>query len=146
MSERENKEPKGFKKAYQKAEKLTEDRNALKRLIDKASNKAVDYKDRLKEVWTEVQIFFRMLKAWKDGEHKLELKTGLSIIAAIIYFVNPFDIIPDFIPALGLIDDITIITYVISRFGNEIERFSDWEKNTQATEDEDQSIEKPDGL
>jgi uncharacterized membrane protein YkvA (DUF1232 family) len=135
MSESKNKEPKGFQKAYRQAEKLTEDRNALQKLIDKASNKAVDYKDRLKEVWAEVQIFFRMLKAWKDGKHKLELKTGLSIIAAIIYFVNPFDIIPDFIPALGLIDDITIITYVITRFEKEIERFSAWEKESAVTED-----------
>jgi len=127
MSEPTNKEPKGFKKAYRKAERLTEDRNALQNLLDNAKQKAGDYQGRLKEVWTEVQIFFRMLKAWKDGEHKLELKTGLSIIAAIIYFVNPFDIIPDFIPALGLIDDITILTYVIHRFEKEIERFSSWE-------------------
>jgi uncharacterized membrane protein YkvA (DUF1232 family) len=134
MSEQKDKEPRGFKKAYQKAEKLTEDKNALQKLIDNASNKAVDYKYRLKEVWTEVQIFFRMLKAWKDGKHKLELKTGLSIIAAIIYFVNPFDIVPDFIPALGLIDDITILTYVITRFEKEIERFSSWEKENEKTE------------
>lgn len=131
MSEGEQKEPKGFKKAYKQAERLTEDKNALQKLIDKAGHKAADYKDRLKEVWTEVQIFFRMLKAWKDGKHKLELKTGLSIIAAIIYFVNPFDIIPDFIPALGLIDDITIITYVITRFEKEIEKFSTWERQSQ---------------
>ena len=131
MSESKDKEPKGFKKAYKQAEKLTEDRNALQSLLDKATDKAGDYKGRLKEVWTEVQIFFRMLMAWKDGKHKLELKTGLSIIAAIIYFVNPFDIIPDFIPALGLIDDISIITYVIHRFEKEIERFSEWEANQE---------------
>ena len=131
MNQPDNQEPKGFKKAYQKAEKLSKDRNALQQLIDKASDKAGSYKNRLKEVWTEVQIFFRMLKAWVNGEHKLELKTGISIIAAIVYFVNPFDVIPDFIPGLGLVDDITIITFVINRFEKEIERFSAWEKASE---------------
>ena len=36
----------------------------------------------------------------------------LMAIAAVFYFVGPFDLIPDSIPVLGLIDDTSVITSV----------------------------------
>jgi len=36
----------------------------------------------------------------------------LMAIAAVIYFVSPFDLIPDSIPVLGLVDDTSVITSV----------------------------------
>ena len=34
------------------------------------------------------------------------------IIGALIYFINPFDLVPDFIPFVGFVDDMTIIALV----------------------------------
>src|SRR4029077_12096648 len=36
----------------------------------------------------------------------------LMIVAAVIYFVSPFDLIPDSIPVLGLVDDASVLTFV----------------------------------
>jgi len=30
--------------------------------------------------------------------------------AAIFYFINPFDIIPDFTPGIGYVDDLFVLT------------------------------------
>jgi uncharacterized membrane protein YkvA (DUF1232 family) len=54
------------------------------------------------------------------------------LIGAIVYFVNPFDAIPDFIPVIGYLDDAAVIGWVMKTLKDEIERFRAWEveKNT----------------
>jgi len=49
------------------------------------------------------------------------------IVAAVIYFVSPFDLIPDSIPVLGLIDDATVVTYVAKANLSLISSFRTWE-------------------
>jgi uncharacterized membrane protein YkvA (DUF1232 family) len=35
------------------------------------------------------------------------------IVSAVVYFVSPFDLIPDSIPVLGLVDDASVLTFVV---------------------------------
>ena len=51
----------------------------------------------------------------------------LMAIAAVIYFVSPFDLIPDSIPVLGLIDDTSVITSVARANLTLISNFRKWE-------------------
>jgi uncharacterized membrane protein YkvA (DUF1232 family) len=49
------------------------------------------------------------------------------IVAAVIYFVSPFDLIPDSIPVLGLIDDASVLTFVARSNLTLISNFRKWE-------------------
>jgi uncharacterized membrane protein YkvA (DUF1232 family) len=72
----------------------------------------------------------RMLRSWVHGDYKnISAKSIIAVVAALIYFVNPFDLIPDFIPVIGQIDDILILGYLIKIVNKEIERFMTWEEN-----------------
>ena len=63
------------------------------------------------------------------------LGTIISITAALIYVVNPIDLIPDVIPVLGYIDDTMIITLVLG-FGvsKDLKKYREWheEKRKEA--------------
>lgn len=58
-------------------------------------------------------------------------KKLLVIIAAIIYVVTPFDLLPDLIPP-GWIDDISIVAWAIKEAAEELERY----KNSKNKENE----------
>jgi uncharacterized membrane protein YkvA (DUF1232 family) len=56
-------------------------------------------------------------------------QTIVLAIAAVVYFVNPFDLIPDLIPVIGYLDDATIVGFVIASIGGDIANFRDWEQS-----------------
>jgi uncharacterized membrane protein YkvA (DUF1232 family) len=39
----------------------------------------------------------------------------------------PFDAIPDFIPVIGLTDDVTVIAMALTAARTEVEKFREWE-------------------
>ncbi|MEX1238850.1 MAG: DUF1232 domain-containing protein [Cyclobacteriaceae bacterium] len=75
-------------------------------------------------------VLGRLLKAYALGDYReIPWKTLLLIVAAIIYFLNPLDLIPDLIPLTGLTDDFAVLLWVYNSASNEVHKFLDWEKN-----------------
>jgi uncharacterized membrane protein YkvA (DUF1232 family) len=75
-----------------------------------------------------------MMRAWIKGDYQnISTKSIIAVVAALLYFVNPLDLIPDFIPIIGQIDDVFIVGYLIKTLNKELERFMAWEQenNTQ---------------
>lgn len=74
-------------------------------------------------------VLGRLIKAYALGEYRqVPWKTILLIVAAVVYFVNPLDLVPDIIPLTGLTDDFAVLLWVYNSVSNEIERFIEWEK------------------
>ena len=75
-------------------------------------------------------VLGRLLKAYALGHYReIPWKTLLLIVAAIIYFVNPLDLVPDLIPLTGLTDDFAVLLWVYNSASDEINKFLAWEKN-----------------
>ena len=75
-------------------------------------------------------VLGRLIKAYALGQYReVPWKTILLIVAAVIYFVNPLDLVPDIIPLTGLTDDFAVLIWVYNSVSNEIEKFLEWEKN-----------------
>lgn len=75
-------------------------------------------------------VLGRLIKAYALGQYRdIPWKTILLIVAAIIYFVNPLDMVPDIIPLTGLTDDFAVLVWVHNSVSNEIEKFLDWERS-----------------
>lgn len=75
-------------------------------------------------------VLGRLIKAYALGQYReVPWKTILLIVAAVIYFVNPLDLVPDIIPLTGLTDDFAVLVWVYNSVSNEIDKFLDWEKS-----------------
>ena len=131
----ENKKPLGFESAKRKAESYAGDNNKTKKLIKDAFDKAKKNKRNLSKVWNELQALIRLIKAWLSGKYKTPWKTILFSIAALIYFVNPLDFLPDFIPLFGFLDDASVIAFVINSIRTDIQKFLDWEQTENNIQD-----------
>ncbi|MDR2869225.1 MAG: DUF1232 domain-containing protein [Deferribacteraceae bacterium] len=66
-------------------------------------------KDRAKRLKADLPMVFLALRH-KDTPLAAKLVAGL----AVVYALSPIDLIPDFIPVLGLLDDIIILPLLIA--------------------------------
>ena len=91
---------------------------------------SVGFKGNLSEFQKSVQLLIRLVRAYASGRYKnLSIKSLLSIVAVLIYFVSPIDLVPDFLPVIGIADDIALVVWLMNLLGEEINKFSEWEKN-----------------
>ena len=124
---------KTFDKALKKAELMFEDQHFVSNVLDSAFAKLGGLTEHLYEVQDQMLGLIRMVRAWVKREYReVSPKAIIAMLAAIIYFVNPLDLISDMIPIIGFLDDITIITYVVTVFNKEIEKFMAWERSQAA--------------
>ncbi|WP_338872429.1 YkvA family protein [Spirosoma sp. SC4-14] len=76
----------------------------------------------------QLNIVTRLLRAYASGEYRqIPWKTLIRMIAVLIYFVSPIDILPDFLPIVGLSDDIALMLWLFSGIKDDIEKFRQWE-------------------
>ncbi|MEM7016263.1 MAG: YkvA family protein [Pseudomonadota bacterium] len=120
-----------YRKALNNAAEYAKDARKLQDLIERAGRKADDSKSgRLAEVRESLSAMFRLLRAYAKGNYReIPWKSLTLIIASVSYFVMPLDLIPDFIVALGLFDDIALITWTVSAIKADLDAFTTWEKD-----------------
>ena len=120
-----------FSKALNKANGLLGKNGRLLLLITQLGAKvnAVGWKETQVAVKDNFFVLGRMTKAYAKGHYRnVPWKTMALIVGAILYFIDPIDFIPDFIPVSGLTDDLGILLWVINNVSEEIDKFILWEQ------------------
>ena len=122
-----------FKRALKKASEVLQSSPRMRNVVNKATEKVNDFSvDNLKisGLVARLKVFIRMVKAYAKGDYRdIEWKHILLVMAALLYFITPLDLIPDFIPVSGFIDDFTVLVWVYNKVQHEIDRFQLWESS-----------------
>lgn len=83
----------------------------------------------MKEVWSSLMACVRLIKAYANGSYrKIPWTSLLMIVASVVYFVMPVDLIPDFLAGFGLLDDAALLGWTIRTFAADIAAFVQWER------------------
>lgn len=116
----------------QKATPYLNDRNKAEHLLLRATKKASKNRSSLLKVWSHLQLLFEALKEWKRGTYPyFPKKSVVMLIAAIIYFVSPIDLIPDFLLGFGILDDAAIIAFVTKQLSKDLTEFEQWKSEQE---------------
>ncbi len=100
--------------------------------LDQADKKVSFLEDRT----DDFKVLIAMCRDSLAGKYNID-KWSLSIIVGtILYVVSPIDAVPDFIPLIGWVDDVTIVGYAIKRLSEEIVKYRQFKKLTIISEEE----------
>ncbi|WP_053228342.1 YkvA family protein [Spirochaeta cellobiosiphila] len=116
-----------FKKSQRKAKKIYRKPEEVHKVLKDSESKAYDVRDKIESVWEYILLFIDLVKNWVTQKYdKIPGKSIISIIAGLLYFVSPIDLIPDMIPVIGYLDDIFVIGLVVKAVKHDLEAYKHW--------------------
>ena len=84
---------------------------------------------------SKIPVIIRMIKsAMKKGGYKPHFKNVIVPGLVLIYLISPIDFIPDWIPVIGLLDDIALLAFAIPLLVKEAEKFIAWEISSKSSD------------
>ena len=92
-------------------------------------HRKVERKGPLKKYIDSVKNLFFMLKDYKNGTYReMPWHTIGSVVLVLLYVLNPLDIIPDFIPGFGYVDDAGVLALALKLIQSDYETYMEWRK------------------
>jgi uncharacterized membrane protein YkvA (DUF1232 family) len=118
-----------FSESVKSAGFYLRDPTLLRQLVGEAAAKTASMpRQHFKDTWAYLQAMLRLVRAYYRGEYRaIPRSVLLLIVAVLVYLVNPLDLLPDWIPGIGLLDDAFIVTLAVRKTRQTLDEFMAWE-------------------
>lgn len=126
-------------------------KKGMKSVSDKDFDTVFEKKDQLFEKlnhpdWKiykdKIGLMFQMLKDVKQKRYpETPWKTLAAIVFTLLYVINPLDLMPDFIPILGYIDDITVLGLALKLINKDLAFYKEWKTAESSTVEKSKASE-----
>ncbi len=84
--------------------------------------------NKFKQLFDVALTLVRLVRSYATGEYRdIKNSTVISGFAVLLYVLSPVDLIPDFIPVVGFLDDLSLVSWFVGKFQGEMVRFREWE-------------------
>jgi uncharacterized membrane protein YkvA (DUF1232 family) len=75
----------------------------------------------------DFKLLMAVVQDYAKGRYKkTPFWTIAAIVAALLYVLNPFDLIPDFIPGLGQVDDAAVVAACLLMVRQDLHKYKKW--------------------
>jgi len=112
------------------AEKVTE--KDIEKVVDQSEEIKKQFSARgpLKRFIEDSRMLMALLRDYRAGNYRRALRGTIAAAAfALIYVLNPFDIIPDVLPFIGAVDDASVIAACLMLIERDLFKYRDWKIN-----------------
>ncbi|WP_424494821.1 YkvA family protein [Salinimicrobium sp. GXAS 041] len=81
------------------------------------------------------KMMFSLINDYRKGNYtEVPWKTIAAVAGALLYVLNPLDLIPDFIPVIGMLDDASVLAVCLKLVNDDLEKYTDWKLNSSSEE------------
>ena len=127
------KTPRNFAR-YQARAKRFLSAGRLPELLFSVARKREGLGKRFADFSAQLRLLQALCLAWWRGDYRaISTPALLAVVGALLYFVTPFDAVPDWLLGVGLIDDVAILAWVARKWRDELTAFEQW-RDCQAPE------------
>ena len=127
LSEEQVKE--ALESGYAQSEALLNDKDELDDFLYRLEQKINDMPFVGKK-FSMIPVMISLVKNYVQGKYTtVPYGTILAIMSALIYVLSPVDIIPDFIPFVGYLDDVAVIGLCLSMVKTDIDSYDVWRQS-----------------
>ena len=110
------------------ARRIANDAEKAEALAASAETHARRYRQVLGDAWSHVRAFARILRRFVTRDYiAVPWRSMVMMVAALLYFVSPIDIVPDFLFG-GMVDDVAVIAAVMRTVRRDVDAFHAWER------------------
>lgn len=102
---------------------------------DKVEGLLRDFERKLKHIpkiggWaSDIAVMLSMIRAYVMKRYRdVPVASIIIAIAAVIYVVNPLDLVPDVLPLIGYVDDAAAIGFVLDSIHKDLKKYKEWQK------------------
>ena len=110
-----------------KAKSFMDNPALLDALLDQLQEKLQGLPEAMVGAFKNVPLMIQMVKSYISKEYTdVSPKVIVSLISAFLYLVKKNDIIPDYVPVIGLADDLAVIGLVMLINEPELKAYAAW--------------------
>jgi len=75
----------------------------------------------------DFKLLMAVVKDYRRGKYrKIPFWTIAAIVGALLYVLNPLDLIPDFLPLVGQIDDAAVVAACLLMVRQDLHKYKKW--------------------
>lgn len=98
--------------------------------IEKVSKRAQDIEGKLpklKHFFEQGKIMLSLVRDYWNGSYREVPYWAISAVSlALLYVLNPADVLPDVLLGVGYLDDATVVAFCLKLVQRELERYQEW--------------------
>ncbi len=91
-------------------------------ILKKLGNSTIE---KVRVMAKQATLVYEMLKSWWKGEIDLPWKTVAAMTVSLLYLASPIDLLPDFFPIAGYLDDLFIVAVAMELVQDELKDFAE---------------------
>ena len=127
LSEEQVKE--ALESGYAQSEALLNDKDELDDFLYRLEQKIYDMPFVGKK-FSMIPVMISLVKNYVQVKYTtIPYGTILAVLSALIYFLAPIDIVPDFIPLAGYLDDMAVLGLCMNMVSIDIETYEKWRQD-----------------